>query len=63
MVHELEAFIGKASKGDVVVCYFEPLGNAAYGSLRLAPWVKFDDETMVSALGIENIIKFHARSD
>jgi hypothetical protein len=25
ILHESEAFIGKASKGDVVVLYFEPL--------------------------------------
>jgi hypothetical protein len=57
ILHESEASIGKALKGDVVVCYFEPLtrpprlsgsrwraGNAAYGSLRLALWVKIDEK-------------------
>jgi hypothetical protein len=35
ILHELEAFIGKASKGDVVVLYFEPLATQhmnAFGS-------------------------------
>jgi len=27
ILHESEAFIGKASKGDVVVLYFEPLAT------------------------------------
>jgi len=27
VLHELEAFIGKASKGDVVVLYFKPLAT------------------------------------
>jgi hypothetical protein len=27
ILHESEAFIGKASKGDVVILYFEPLAT------------------------------------
>jgi hypothetical protein len=41
-MHELEAFIGKASKGEVVVLSSRILGNVAYGSLRLALWAKFN---------------------
>ena len=41
-LHELEAFIGKASKGEDVAFLLRTLSNAAYGSFRLALWVKFD---------------------
>ncbi len=62
ILHELEAFIGKAFKGEVVVYYFEPLtrpprlsgsrwraGNAADGSLRLALWVKIDEKNRLAS--------------
>jgi len=40
----LEAFIGKASKGEVVVFLLQILGNTAYGSLQFARRVKFDEK-------------------
>jgi len=40
----LEAFIGKAPKGEVVVFILRILGNTAYGSLRLARRVKYDEK-------------------
>ena len=43
ILHGSEVFIGKASKGEVVGVLLRTLGNAAYGSLRLARRVKFDD--------------------
>jgi len=56
-LNEPEASIGKTVKGKIVVYYYEPVtrpprlsgsqwraGNAAYGSLRLALWVKRDEK-------------------
>jgi len=44
IVHGPEAFIGKASKGEIVGVLLRILGNAAYESLRLALRVKFDEK-------------------
>jgi hypothetical protein len=48
-----EAFIGKASKGEVVVFLLRTLGNAAYGSLRLARRVTFDEKKVPSNLNLK----------
>ena len=43
-MHELEASICKAFKGEVVLLLLRALNNAADGSLRLALWVKNDEK-------------------
>ena len=43
-MHELEAFICKALKGEAIVNLLRALNNAAYESLRLALWVKIDEK-------------------
>jgi hypothetical protein len=50
-----EAFIGKASKGEVVVFLLRTLGNAAYGSLRIALWVIFDEKKAPSNLNLKKV--------
>jgi hypothetical protein len=44
ILYESEASIDKASEGEVVVVLLRTLSNTVYGSLRLALWVKFDNQ-------------------
>jgi len=43
-LHESEAFICKALKGEAIVGLLRVLNNAADESLRLALWVKIDEK-------------------
>jgi hypothetical protein len=43
ILHELEAFMCKALKGEAIVHYAEPLITQPYGSLRLARRVKINE--------------------
>jgi hypothetical protein len=44
ILYESEASIDKASEGEIVVVLLRTLSNTVYGSLRLALWVKFDNQ-------------------
>ncbi len=49
ILYELEASICKTFKGDDVLLLLRALNNAAYGSLRLALWVKIDEKNRLSS--------------
>jgi hypothetical protein len=55
ILHGPEAFIGKASNVEDVVCLPRTISNAAYESLRIAPWVKFDEIKNESVFLLRNL--------
>ena len=44
ILYESEASVDKTSEGEIVVVLLRTLSNTVYGSLRLALWVKFDNQ-------------------
>jgi len=48
-LHESEAFICKALKGEAIVWLLRALNNVTDESLRLALWVKIDEKIRTSS--------------
>ena len=68
-MHESEVFICKSLKGEAIVELLRAFNNAAYESLRLAPWVKIDEKKIIIpfrlseeggyAIGIKSFVEKH----